>query len=181
MSSILFISQSRKPPSWSRKSVGRSVYDIFLFLFYTIPSYPQLPLVPFTYFHLFFSGCHRQMYYGISCPYRHWCHSNHHRQGTSQFLSYSNVHTHSDTCQISLFFIIFSWSIFYFSGKHVYLRTYITSTNTHNFFLSLFYIHIHYLSFHMLFAWLLCSHYHTYNLFIFLFWIDCEPKQQRHP
>ena len=60
------------------------------------------------------------MYYGISLPYCHWCHSYHHRQGTplNSFLT------------------------------HIYIYIlYTTPTNSS----------------------------------FFSFWIDCEPKQQRHP
>lgn len=88
MNLILFISHSRRPLSWSRKLVDRSVSRFSLFM-YTFPIYLQLSLVPFTYcFCLLLPGCHGQMYYGISFPYCHWCYSNHHRQGTSQLLYY---------------------------------------------------------------------------------------------
>ena len=55
MNSILSISHSRRPPSWSRKLVGRSVPKISLCILYTLPVSLQLPLAPFTDFLLFFS------------------------------------------------------------------------------------------------------------------------------
>ena len=128
--SILFISHSRKPPSWSRKLVGRSVAKIspyfFFIQFIFICSFLLSLLYLLSALLLLLSGCYGQMYNGISFPYCHWCHSNHHRQGTplNSFLT------------------------------HIYIYIYI-------------YIYILYTT--------------PTNSSFFSFWIDCEPKQQRHP